>query len=283
MAVRAIARERRDVLGEGLLWSAREGAVYWVDILSRRLNRLTLADEAVASWEMPDVIGWVIERQDAPGFIAGLGKRFVRLSLDPLTIEDLAAPDEPEGNRVNDAKADAAGRIWAGTMPFGCDKPSGAVYRIDPDGTAAVVARDFTIPNGPAMPAEPGYMLQTDTDLGTVFRYPVNDDGSLGERSVFVRFEAGWGSPDGMTFDADGGLWVACWGGSAVRRFSPDGKFDRLIELPASQITNVCFAGEGLDRMFVTSAAEDVDEPQAGCLFEVDPGCRGREPYRYRG
>jgi sugar lactone lactonase YvrE len=283
MATRAIVRDRRDVLGEGLLWSAREGAIYWVDILSRRLNRLTLADEKVASWEMPDVIGWVIEREDGPGFVAGLGKRFVRLSLDPLVIEDLAVPDEPEGNRVNDAKADAAGRIWAGTMPFGCDKPSGAVYRIDPDGTATTVARDFTIPNGPAIPAEGGYILQTDTDLGTVFRYPVNDDGSLGERSVFVRFEAGWGSPDGMTFDADGGLWVACWGGSAVRRFTPDGAFDRLIELPASQITNVCFAGEDLDRMFVTSAAENVDEPQAGCLFEVDPGCRGREPYRYRG
>jgi sugar lactone lactonase YvrE len=283
VSARVITRDRRDVLGEGLWWSAREDAVYWVDILSRRLNRLRLADEAVASWELPDVIGWVIEREDAPGFVAGVGKRFVRLTLDPLVIEDLAVPDEPDGNRVNDAKADERGRIWAGTMPFGCDRPSGAVYRLDPDGTATRVDRDFTIPNGPAIPDPGGYILQTDTALGTVFRYPVNDDGSLGPRTPHIVFEGGWGSPDGMTFDADGGLWVACWGGSAVRRFTPDGAFDRLVALPASQVTNVCFGGQGLDRMFVTSASDGVEEEHGGCLFEVDAGVSGLPPYRYRG
>jgi sugar lactone lactonase YvrE len=282
--VRTVERDRRDVLGEGLLWSARENAVFWVDILGKRLNRLALDTDAVTGWAIPDVIGWVVEREDGPGLIAGVGRQFVRLSLDPVTVEVIAAPEpDREGNRVNDAKADAQGRIWAGTMPFTCDVPTGSFYRLDTDGTASVVDTPYTIPNGPAIPPEGGFLLSTDTAQDTIYRYDVRDDGSVGERSVFVEFEQGWGHPDGMTFDAEGFLWVACWGASCVTRFKPDGRVDRRIALPASQITNCAFAGEGLDRMFVTSASDGVDEAAGGCLFEVDPGCVGLLPHRYRG
>jgi sugar lactone lactonase YvrE len=282
--LRTIARDRFDELGEGTLWSDRDQAVYWVDILGRRLNRLSLADDAVASWEMPDVIGWAIERDGAPGFVAGIGRRFVTLTLDPVTVTTVAAPeDERDGNRFNDAKADAAGRIWAGSMPFTCDRPTGSFYRLDTDGTATRIEDGYTIPNGPAILPGADFLLHTDTALGTIFRYPLRADGTLGERTPFVVFEESWGSPDGMTFDAEGGLWVACWGGSCVARFTPDGRLNRRIDLPASQITNCTFAGPALDRMFVTSAGKGVDEAEGGGFFEVDPGCRGLPTPRYRG
>lgn len=282
--VRVVARDRRDVLGEGVLWSARENAVFWVDILSHRLSRLSLADDRVASWEMPDVIGWVIERETAPGFVAGLGRRFVALTLEPLTIEPIAAPEDGhDGNRFNDAKADRAGRIWAGSMPSTCDRPSGSLYRLDPHGRATCVDDGYTIPNGPAIPPDGDWLLHTDTARRTIFRYVVRDDGSLAERTPFIEFERGWGAPDGMTFDADGGLWVACWGASCVTRFEPDGRLDRRIALPASQITNCAFAGDGLDRLFVTSAGDGVDEPDGGGLFEVEPGRRGIPTLRWGG
>lgn len=282
--LRTIARERRDRLGEGPMWSAREQAVYWVDILGQRLNRLALADDRVDEWAMPDVIGWVIEREAEPGFVAGIGRRFVGLSLDPVAIQPIAAPeDDRDGNRFNDAKADAAGRVWAGSMPFTCDRPSGSFYRLDPDGRAVRVDDGYTIANGPAIPPAGDFLLHTDTALGTIFRYPVDAAGTLGERTPFIRFEEEWGSPDGMTFDAEGGLWVACWGGSQVIRFTPEGRYDRAIALPASQITCCTFAGPNLDRMFVTSSGDGVDEAEGGALFEVDPGCRGVLPHRYRG
>lgn len=281
---RVIARDRRDTLGEGPLWSARENAVYWVDILGKRLNRLSLTDDAVTGWDMPDVICWVIERADGPGFIAGLGRRFVRLSLDPLTIEPIAAPeDDRDGNRFNDAKADRSGRIWAGSMPFTCDRPTGAFYRLDTDGTAIRVDDDYTIANGPAIAADGKSLFHTDTALSTIYRYDIDADGGLSNRVPFIAFAEDWGSPDGMTLDADGGLWVACWGGSCVRRFHPDGTPDRTIALPASQITSCTFAGPNLDRMFVTSAGDGVDEEHGGALFEVDPGCRGLPTQYYRG
>jgi sugar lactone lactonase YvrE len=283
--VAIITRDRRDTLGEGLLWSDRENAVYWTDILGQRVNRLDLASGAVKSWAMPATIGWLIEREKEPGFIAGLGREIVALTLDPLTITPLATPEpDRDGNRMNDAKADPAGRIWAGTMPMGGDRPSGAFYRLDPDGRCTRVDDGYRIANGPAIRSTK-QLFHTDTGLATIFRFDVNDDGSLGPRVPHIRFEADWGSPDGMTLDAEGGLWVACWGASLVTRFDPQGRVDRTIALPASQITNVTFAGANLDRMFITSAADGVEdrEPHGGALFEVDPGCRGLPTQRYGG
>ena len=120
-AVRIIEGSGRSLLGEGPLWSARENALYWVDILGQRLHRLSLADDRITGWEMPEPIGWVIERRSAPGFIAGFASGFAEVMLDPLAIRPIGDP-EPElpGNRMNDAKADPAGRIWAGTMAANC-------------------------------------------------------------------------------------------------------------------------------------------------------------------
>lgn len=281
--VAVIGRDRRDRLGEGPLWSARENALYWVDILDHRINRLSLADGSVTSFVQPAYAAWIIEREKG-GFVAGIGLDIVRLELPANTREVIASVDKGvAGNRLNDAKADRFGRIWAGTMPASCDRPTGAFYRLDPDGFAVHADSPYTIANGPAIDPEGRYLLHTDTALGTIFRYDINDDGSLSGRSPHIVFERSWGDPDGMTFDADGGLWVACWGGGCVTRFTPQGERERSIALPASQITSCTFAGPALNRMFVTSAGQGVDEPHGGALFEVDPGCRGRAPEMYRG
>jgi sugar lactone lactonase YvrE len=280
--VAIVARDRHDELGEGTFWSVREQALYWVDILGKRVNRLN-AGGKVESWEVGDHVGWVIEREKG-GLVAGLGRRFVGLTLSPVAIETIADPEPAlDGNRMNDAKADRFGRIWAGTMPLTADQPTGSFYRLDPDGAAARVDGPYTIPNGPAIASDGSFMFHTDTALDTIFRIDIHDDGSLGPRQPFVLFERDWGHPDGMTLDAEGGLWVACWGGSRVIRFAPDGKVDRMIALPASQISNCAFGGAQLDRLFLSSAAVGVDEPQAGSLFEIDPGTRGLAPFLYRG
>jgi len=281
--VRIVERDRRDTLGEGPLWSARDNALYWTDILSHRLNRLSLDSGVVRSWEFDEYLGWAVEREKG-GFVLGLGRRFVRFDPGTGVTRTIAAP-EPDrfGNRINDAKADPQGRIWAGTMSINCADPTGSFYRLDTDGSVTRVDGPYTIANGPAIAADGSFLLHTDTSLATIFRFDINDDGSLGPRTPFIRFEPEWGNPDGMTFDAEGGLWVACWGGSCVTRFSPEGVRERSIALPASQITSCAFAGPALDRMFVTSASDGVDEPQGGALFEVDPGCRGLTTQLYRG
>ncbi len=277
-----VARPRRDRLGEGPLWVAREQALYWVDILDRRISRLAPGTGRVDEWTMPEMTGWLIERADAPGFLAGSESGVVALTLEPFALAPFARiPDEPSGNRMNDAKADAAGCIWAGTMPITCDRPTGSLYRLDIDGAVSRMDRGYTIANGPAISSDGRWLFHTDSGPGHVYRFAVNDDGSLGQREMFVDFPSGWGSPDGMTFDADGGLWIAHWGGSRISRFDPAGQVERAIALPASQVTSMAFVGDALDRLFVTSASAGVDEELAGALFEVDPGCRGLAPHRF--
>ena len=126
-----VDRDVRDTLGEGTLWSARDNAVYWVDIRGPALNRLSLTDGDVQRWTMPEPLGWVAESRGG-GFVAGLQSGFARLTLDPLVIEPFGDP-EPHlpGNRMNDGKADADGRIWCGTMDMAEEQDSGSLYRLD--------------------------------------------------------------------------------------------------------------------------------------------------------
>lgn len=288
--VRHISRDSRDILGEGLLWSARENALFWTDILGRKLWRMSLDDEDVRHWDMPEAIGWIIERASG-GFIVGLASGFYRLDLEPFRLELVANPQpERPGNRLNDAKADSRGRIWAGSMPF-ADQPStnwpasGALYCLDPSGKITSHDDGITIANGPAFSPDATVMYHTDSRIGQVWKFPILEDGSLGSREPHLRFDTTRGAPDGMTCDREGGLWIAFYGGAKIARFHPDGTLDREIALLTPQITNVCFAGADLSRMFVTTAGDGrPDDPLAGALFEIEAhGAIGMVPHQYCG
>lgn len=274
----------RDQLGEGLYWSQQEGALYWTDILAPALNRLSLATGQVDRWEMPETIGWIVEREHAPGFIAGFRSGFCELELDPVTVTPFATPEpHPAANRLNDAKADRWGRIWAGSMPMGADQPSGHLFRLDPDRTVSHVDSGYIVANGPAISPDGRWLFHTDSAARKVYRFALDEHG-VREREIFIRFDEGWGVPDGMCFDTEGGLWIACWGAGRVARFDAQARITRTIDLPASQISNVCFGGDDLDIMFVTSACVDrPDEPLAGSLFRIDAGARGFAPFQFAG
>ena len=280
-----MTRHDRDQLGEGPVWSARDGALYWVDILRQKLHRLRLNDGTTRSWTIPDLIGWVIERRHQPGFIAGLRSGFAELDLDPFAIRPLARPAmHLSGSRFNDAKADSAGRIYAGSMSMAADQPTGCLYRLDPNGDMTVLDKGYTIANGPAFSRDERYLYHTDSARRLIYRFEVREGGALGERRSFVTFPENWGKPDGMTVDTEDHLWVAHWDGARVSRFAPDGSLQRSIDLPTPQITSCAFAGPALDRMFVTSAATGrEDDLHAGSLFEVDPGVRGLAPQTFGG
>ncbi|MEY2884864.1 MAG: hypothetical protein RL490_2588 [Pseudomonadota bacterium] len=290
---RIVPRAARDALGEGLLWSARDGAVYWTDILGQKLWRLLLADGTTRHWDMPEMIGWIIERA-AGGFVVGLRSGFHQLSLDPFRLTPIANPHpERPGNRLNDAKADARGRIWAGSMPVAAGPPatwpaSGALYRLDPDGQVSRHDDGLTIANGPALSPDGATLYHTDSARSTVYRFALGPDGRLGPRAVHLVFPPEAGAPDGMACDAEGGLWIAFYNHdpaarSQVARFLPSGLFDRAIAVPTAHVTNLVFAGPRLDRMFITSASGGRDDPAAGALFEADPGVVGLAPHMFGG
>ena len=280
----------RASLGEGPLWSARDNAVYWVDIKGRFLHRYSLADESKKSWPMPERIGWVIERRDQLGFVAGFKSGFAFLALDPVKVTPIGNLDlAHSGNRLNDAKVDAQGRIWAGSMDDDEVAATGNLFRLAADLKWQTLDTGYRISNGPAFSVGGSRVYHTDSALRRIYVFDFGRNGEISNKRVFVQIEHGHGYPDGMTVDAQDHLWVAHWGGSRVSRFRPNGSFDRSIALPASQITSCVFAGAKLERMFVTSAAiglsetQLVAEPLAGSLFEVDPGCVGLPTRQFGG
>lgn len=280
---RKIERDVRDELGEGTMWSARENALYWVDILGPALNRLSLASGKIERWDMPEPIGWVVENGDGE-LIGGFRSGFGRITLDPLAVSPIADP-EPHlpGNRMNDGKADRHGAIWCGTMDIAEETACGSLYRLAPDGTWQVMDSGYMVPNGPAFSPCGRWLYHSDTARRTIYRFELTETGIAGKQP-FIVFGEEDGFPDGMTADVEGYLWVAHWDGARISRFSPDGRLDRAIPLPAQRITNITFAGDGLDRMFVTSAATGLPESEYdGALFEVQSGAVGVPTGIYRG
>jgi sugar lactone lactonase YvrE len=277
-------------LGEGPLWSARDQAIYWTDIKVAKLNRYQLADGATQSWDIPDMIGWAIERREKPGFIAGLAHAIAEVSLEPFTVTHRCAIEaDKQANRLNDAKADPEGRIWFGTMHNPEQEKSGAFYRLDPDFSLHEVDRGYIVANGPTFSPDGAIVYHTDSFTREIYRFDVRPDGSVANKRLFARFTEDEGYPDGMTTDRDGCLWVAHWAGWRITRFRPDGTRDRVIAMPVSQVTSCTFGGDRLDRMFVTSAriglteAQLAKEPLAGGLFEIDPGTTGLPTRQFAG
>ena len=279
-----VAAHARTLLGEGPTWIARENSIYWVDILGHRLHRHDLSDGKTYNWDMPEPICWLVERKSG-GFLAGFGSGFASLALDPIEIGPIQALGPPRANhRLNDAKVDPAGRIWAGVMEMTAATPTGSFHRIEANTAPVCAEESYLVPNGPAFSPAGDWLYHADSPRGVIYRYAVEADGALGERREHIRFEDDWGLPDGMTVDAQGFLWSAHWDGGRVSRFDPDGGLDRVVRLPASRITSCVFGGEGLDRMFVTSSrAEREEEPLAGALFEIDPGTAGIAPAKFAG
>lgn len=274
-------------LGEGALWHAASQRFFFVDIIGCAVHAWSPVSGQRFSWPMPERVGWLVPCADGQGFIAGFQSGFVRLTLEPeLKLESLGSPHPGQpGVRLNDAKADAGGRIWAGSMHHeDPSQPLGQLACLHPDGRIEIAEHNIHIANGPAISPDGSFMLHTDSFLNTIYRYALAADGQLREKTVWKIFAENEGTPDGMNFDADGHVWVAFWGGSCLRRFTQAGELLQQVDLPASQITNVAFGGADLDLMLVTSAraglsAEQLaQQPLAGSAFVLRTGVRGRLP-----
>ncbi|MEC9483489.1 MAG: SMP-30/gluconolactonase/LRE family protein [Halomonas sp.] len=272
----------RAQLGEGPVWCperGEQGEVLFVDILGGRLHAYDVASGQTRSWSLDEPCCWLVARSDGDGFIAGLRSRLVHLRLDkagPQVAAVWTSPaDEPAGNRYNDAKADRWGRLWFGSMDDAAERPSGALYRLDEQGIAKV-DEGYRVANGPALSPDGSTLYHSDTPKRVIYAFDVTPEGGLANKREHIRFSGAQGCPNGMTCDAEGGLWVAHWDGGRVSRFGGDGRLDETLPIPASRVTSCAFGGRDLNQLYITTAAtERDDEALAGGLFRVTLGVKG--------
>ena len=283
--------DSRNAVGESPVWSARERALYWVDILAARVQRWIPETGEQRSWQLPAVVGSIGLRQ-AGGIVAALRTGFHLIDLDSGALEFLCHPEpETPGNRLNDGKVSPDGRFWAGTMDDRLAKEKTAhLYRLDADHRCRRMASGVVVSNGLAWSPDGRTLYRSDSRAAAIWRHAYDlATGDIGPQQAFVTVQPEWGRPDGAAVDAEGCYWSCGVSAGRLNRFSPDGELIEYVELPITHPTMPCFGGDGLKTLYVTSLRDGVDSdtlartPQAGGVFALQPGVAGTPVALYKG
>ncbi|MFE3521092.1 SMP-30/gluconolactonase/LRE family protein [Streptomyces sp. NPDC059161] len=268
-------------LGEGPTWDPVTGRLIWVDILSSRIHtyapgdgrRTVMATEQHVGAAKPRAGGGlVVNLRDGVG-LYGPDGGFRWLVRDAVA-----------GRRANDAAVAPDGALWAGTMRYDEAPAGGSLARVAPDGTATEVLGDATVSNGIGWSPDGRLMYYVDTPTRRIDVFDF--DGQLAhDRRPFAEIPATAGHPDGLAVDAEGGVWVALWGGNAIRRYAADGTLDLVVELPVHCPTACAFGGPDLTDLYVTTArvAESAPHPLAGSVLVLPGAGRGLPGFAFAG
>jgi sugar lactone lactonase YvrE len=277
-------------LGEGPIWEAGRQQLLFVDIMRGDVHAFDPATGSDAVIDIGQPAGAVAPTTRADWIVAA-ADGFYR--ANPLSGEvrlvAIVEGDIPD-NRMNDGYCDPQGRFWAGTMSMTRRPKAGALYRLNPEGGVTRMLDGVTTSNGIDWSLDGRTMYYVDTETLRVDAFDFDGDrGEISNRRPLVVIPASAGKPDGLIVDAEGGLWLALWGGAAVRRYTPDGRLDRTIDLPVPHPTKCAFGGRDLSDLYITSASialspeQRAATPLAGHLFRCRPGVKGRLPTPFAG
>jgi sugar lactone lactonase YvrE len=284
-----VALDAGDQLGEGPFWDELRGELLRVDISGGLVHGWSPSTGSAWTREYEGEVGAAIPRAGRDGLVLAAGHRIVLDDGDETRV--LARVEEHlSANRFNDGKCDPQGRLWAGTMSNDGPPGAAALYRLDPGGEPERVVAGTTISNG--LGWTPGgermYFIDSTTGRVDVFDFD-SGSGAISNRRPFARIDPADGLPDGMTVDAEGGVWVCLFGGGAVRRYCEDGALDAVIPMPVTNPTSLAFGGPDLRTLYVTSARHGMSseqlaaEPEAGAVLALEPGVAGLPGNRFAG
>jgi sugar lactone lactonase YvrE len=269
--------------GEGPVWDHAAGVLRWMDMLDGDVLSWRPGDERPIRWDVGEVAGALRRRRDG-GFVVAVARGFQLLADDGSFDGSIPPLWEDRTLRMNEGACSPSGRFYCGSMAYDAEAGRGAMHVLDPDGTARTLFGGLTISNGMAFSPDGEIAYHIDSPTQCVKRYDVQEDGSLVAPSVLFDVPPELGKPDGMTMDSDGNFWIALWGGSTVRQYSPVGEVMTTVHVAASQVTACSFGGiDGRD-LYITTSREDLEgEPAAGSVFRVRTDAVGRGEELFAG
>jgi L-arabinonolactonase len=277
-------------LGEVPVWDVAEQAIYWIDIEGKLLQRFHEPSGDLQTWQFPERIASFALRERG-GLVCALESGLAFFDLTSGRVDWIARPEAHiPRNRFNDGKCDRMGRFWAGTMDDRLSEHTGALYRLDPDLTVHQMETGIGISNSLAWSPDDRTFFFADTMDETIFAYDYDRfTGSISGKRTFATTRQDPGSPDGSTIDAEGYLWNAQWDGWRLVRYAPDGRVDRVVELPVQKPSSCIFGGADLRTLYLTTAIWDhtpedlVSQPWAGSLLAIDVSVPGLPETRFAG
>lgn len=260
-------------LGESPLWDHRKARLWWVDSTAGRLCSSDAEGRDQADWTFDQAIGSIGLAEG--GLIVALADGFYRFAADDGRLEAIANPAMAPETRLNDGKADRAGRFLAASMRTGDATDAAALFRLDADGTTACLESGIGIGNAICFSPDGDILYFADSLDGMLRRYAYDQDsGAIGPRQDLVDCRAHGSGADGATVDAEGRIWVALVLAQAVACYAPDGTLLRSIPVPLPYPSCPAFGGPDLEILYLTSIANSghriiADHPDAGRITTI--------------
>ena len=278
--------------GEGVIWADVWGgghpALRYVDMLAGDVLELQPGGD-VTRFHVGDVAAALRPRAGGGAIVATERGFALTRSVDFADLEHTAdlwpSTHEPR-TRFNDGGCAPDGSFYMGSMAYDQSEGAASMWRLAPDRSTSHVFDDVTISNGLCWSPDGTLAYYNDTPTRIIWVFDWGAETGLTNRRPFVRLEDGIGYPDGLTVDAEGGVWTALFGGSAVRRYGADGSLSEIVEVGPSLVTCPAFGGDDLDQLFITTSRENLPddaEPDAGALFVCTPGIRGQRTLPFTG
>jgi sugar lactone lactonase YvrE len=259
---------------EGPVWSAGWGGLRWVDMLAGDV--LSLESDGTVRRSHVGTVAAALRPRRGGGAVIAVERGFALQDADG-TRTDLDAVWDDRSIRMNEGGCDPDGRFWCGSVAYDQRTGAAALYRLDADHSVRRVLDGVTISNGLDWSPDGSLAYYDDTATHRIDVFDYDARTGLTGRRPFVVLTDG-DHPDGLTVDAEGGVWVALNGSGVVHRYTPAGVLDEVVELPTAQVTACTFGGPDLDQLFITTSREGMgpdDDPIAGSLFRADVGVPG--------
>jgi L-arabinonolactonase len=275
-------------IGEGPVWDVAEQALYWIDIIGKKVHRLK--GESVTSWDVPDIIGSMALRAGG-GAIVALANGVYTLDFETGECRMLASSSDLNDQvQLADGKVDRRGRFIVGSSDRGMKEARGKLYALDPGAIALrEIDDDISLSNGPCWSPDDATFYHADSIRKMIFAYDYNiEEGTLSNRRPFASTQDLGGIPDGATVDVEGHIWSAICEGQKLVRFRPDGSIERILAFPLKLPGSVMFGGPDLDRLFVPTLSPAFmgrePDPLDGSTFVIDGlGITGLPEPRFAG